>query len=166
MSCAWIISKPSLQPLVCRKKKCLRRNWSLVPKSLGTIGLHDINISSELDYTWLRITNIIHPHHECLTLEVLVLVTQSCPTFYNPMDCSPSGSSVHGIFQARILQWVAVSFSRGPSWPQGWPWVSFIAGRFFTSFSFSTQITAGQIFVLYSVFQVYLRLQVETSLPQ
>ena len=34
-----------------------------------------------------------------------VLVTQSCPTFYNPVDCSPPGSSVHGIFQARILEW-------------------------------------------------------------
>ena len=38
---------------------------------------------------------------------------QSCLTLCNPMDCSPPGSSVHGIFQARILEWVAVSFSRG-----------------------------------------------------
>ena len=35
----------------------------------------------------------------------------------DPMDCSPPGSSLHGIFQTRILQWVAISFSRGPSWP-------------------------------------------------
>ena len=42
-------------------------------------------------------------------------VTQSCPTFCDPMDCSPPGSSVHGIFQARILEWVAISFSRGSS---------------------------------------------------
>ena len=39
-------------------------------------------------------------------------VTQSCLTLCNPMDCSPPGSSVHGIFQARILEWVAISFSR------------------------------------------------------
>ena len=39
----------------------------------------------------------------------------SCPTLCNPMDCSPPGSSVHGIFQVRILEWVAVSFSRGSS---------------------------------------------------
>ena len=38
---------------------------------------------------------------------------QSCPTFYNLMDCSPPGSSVHGIFQARMLGWVAISSSRG-----------------------------------------------------
>ena len=44
-----------------------------------------------------------------------VLVTQSSPTLYNPMDCSLPGSSVHGILQARILEWVAISFSRGSS---------------------------------------------------
>ena len=43
----------------------------------------------------------------------LVLVAQSCPTLCDPMDCSPPGSSVHEIFQARILEWVAISFSRG-----------------------------------------------------
>ena len=48
--------------------------------------------------------------------KVLVcLDTQSCPTLFNPVDCSLPGSSVHGILQARILEWVAVSFSRGSS---------------------------------------------------
>ena len=42
-------------------------------------------------------------------------VTQSCPTLCDPMDCSLPGSSVHGIFQARVLEWVAISFSRGSS---------------------------------------------------
>ena len=41
-------------------------------------------------------------------VKVKVLVTQSCPTLDNPMDCSLPGSSVHGILQARILQWVAI----------------------------------------------------------
>ena len=45
------------------------------------------------------------------------LVTKSCPTLCNPVDCNPSGSSVHGIFQARILEWVLISFSRGSSSP-------------------------------------------------
>ena len=40
-------------------------------------------------------------------------VAQSCPTLRNPVDCSPPGSSLHGILQARILEWVAISFSRG-----------------------------------------------------
>ena len=44
-----------------------------------------------------------------------VLVAQSCLTLCDPMDGSPPGSSVHAILQARILEWVAISFSRGPS---------------------------------------------------
>ena len=43
-------------------------------------------------------------------------VTQSCPTLSDPMDCSLSGSSVHGIFQARVLEWVAIAFSSKISW--------------------------------------------------
>ena len=42
-------------------------------------------------------------------------VAQSCPTLCNPMDCSLTGSFIHGIFQTRILEWVAISFSRGSS---------------------------------------------------
>ena len=63
---------------------------------------------------------------------VCVLASQSCPTLCDPEDCSPPGSSVCGILQARILQWVAIPFSRGSSWLRGQTWVSCIAGRFFT----------------------------------
>ena len=45
-------------------------------------------------------------------------VARSCPTVCNPMHCSPPGFSVHGIFQARILDWVAISFSRESSQPR------------------------------------------------
>ena len=65
-------------------------------------------------------------------LRKCVLVAQSCLTFCDPMNCSLPGSSVHGIFQARILEWVAISFSRGSSQPRVQTWVSCIAGRFFT----------------------------------
>ena len=47
------------------------------------------------------------------------------------MDCSPPGSSIHGIYQARVLEWVAISFSRRSSWPRDWTQVSRIAGRCF-----------------------------------
>ena len=47
---------------------------------------------------------------------------------FDPMDCSLPDSSVHGILQARILEWIAISFSRGFSWPRNWTWVSCIAG--------------------------------------
>ena len=63
---------------------------------------------------------------------VVALVAQSYPTLWHPMDCSPPGSSVHGILQARILEWVAIPFSRGSSRPRDGTWVSCIAGRFFT----------------------------------
>ena len=46
---------------------------------------------------------------------VKVLVAQLCLTLCNPMDCSPPGSSVHGILQVRIVEWVAIPFSRGSS---------------------------------------------------
>ena len=49
---------------------------------------------------------------------------QLCLTLCNPMDCSPSGSSVHGILQVRILEWVAISFPRGSSLPRDWTRVS------------------------------------------
>ena len=61
-----------------------------------------------------------------------LLVTQWYLTLCNPMDCSPSGSSVRGILQARILEWVAIPFSRVSSWPRDWTWVFCIVGRFFT----------------------------------
>ena len=60
-----------------------------------------------------------------------VTVTQSCLTLCNPMDCSLPGSSVHGILQARILEWVPISFFRGSSWPRDWTQVFCIVGRFF-----------------------------------
>ena len=56
--------------------------------------------------------------------------TLSYPTLCSPMDCSPSCSSVCGILQARILEWVANTFSRESPQPRDWTWVSHIAGRF------------------------------------
>ena len=59
-------------------------------------------------------------------------IAQLCLTLCDPMDCSLSGSSIHGIFQARVLEWIAISFSRGSSWPRNRTRVSRIAGRRFT----------------------------------
>ena len=53
-------------------------------------------------------------------------VAQSCPTLCSPMDCSSSGSSVHGILQARTLEWVTISSSSRYSWPRDWTCVSCI----------------------------------------
>ena len=63
---------------------------------------------------------------------------QLCPTLCDPMDCSPPGSSVHGIFQARTLEWVAISSSRGSSQPRDQTTSlasPALAGRFFTTWA-------------------------------
>ena len=60
------------------------------------------------------------------------LVVQSCPTLWDTMGCSPLGSSDHRILQARILEWIAIPFSRRSSWPRDRTQVSCIIGRFFT----------------------------------
>ena len=59
-------------------------------------------------------------------------VAQPCPTLCDPMDYSPPGSSIHGILQARVLEWVAISFSRGSFQARDQTWVSRIVGRCFT----------------------------------
>ena len=69
-------------------------------------------------------------------------VAQLCPTLSNPMDCSLSCSSVHGIFQARVLEWVAISFSRGSFRPRNRTWVSCIAGRCFTVWATREALTS------------------------
>ena len=63
---------------------------------------------------------------------VVCLVVQSCSTLCGPVVCTPPDSSIHGILQARILEWVAILFSRGSSQPRDRTQVSLIAGRFFT----------------------------------
>ena len=50
---------------------------------------------------------------QCMKVNSESEVAQSCPTLSNPTDCSPPGSSIHGIFQARVLEWGAIAFSRG-----------------------------------------------------
>ena len=107
---------PVLYLLDGRKKKSFQRlkNFPVALLSWEAIG------------NWIR--GIV-----CLTPgESESEVAQSCPTLCDPMDCSPPGSSVHGIFQARILEWGAIFFSRRSAWPRDWTQVSRIVGRCFT----------------------------------
>ena len=73
------------------------------------------------------------------------LVTKSCPTLCDPMDYSLPGSSVHGIIQARILEWGAISSSRGSSWPRDSTHVSCLAGRFFPGESESRSVVSDSL---------------------
>ena len=66
---------------------------------------------------------------------VLCLFAQSCPTLFNPIDYSPPGSTVQGILQARILEWVVMPSSIGSSQSRDWIQVSHIADRFFTAWA-------------------------------
>ena len=102
---------------------------------------------STFDNCWKRIlkmkrsfitlwaSQIKNVHHTrvllVLKVKLKVLLTQSCPTLCDPTDRSPPGSSVRGILLARILEWVAIPFSRGFSRPRDRTQVSCIADRFF-----------------------------------
>ena len=66
-----------------------------------------------------------------MTWLVCVLIAQSCPTLCDPMSYSPPGSSVHGIFQTRILEWVAISISMGSSRPRDRTHISWIGRQIF-----------------------------------
>ena len=70
----------------------------------------------------------------CVYIQLIhfAVVAQLCPSLCNPMDCGPPGSSVCGILQSRILEWVAVPSPKGSSQPRDQTLVSCVAGRFFT----------------------------------
>ena len=78
--------------------------------------------------------------HACIHAKLL----QLCLTLCNPMDYNLPGSSVHGILQARILEWVAMPSSRGSSRPRDWTCESCVAGRFFTA---ETKVMKKQIII-------------------
>ena len=113
-------------------------------------GLQSIRLTKESDMTW-RLNNN-NSKYKCVEIALLVREeAEKAPwrTCYSSvhvfsrvwllcesLDCRPADSSVHGIFQAGILEWVAISSSRGSSRPRDWTYVSgisFIAGRFFTT---------------------------------
>ena len=92
--------------------------------------VHEVTKSWKWLSDWTELNWILswrfHHHYLSESVNCSVLLT-----LCNPMDFSPPGSFVHGIFQARILKWDAISFSRESSWPRDWTWVSCMAGRFF-----------------------------------
>ena len=89
---------------------------------------------SLVDYRYSVVQQMPRAYSSCLTETVsewVSEVAQSCPTLCDPMNCSLPGSSLHGILQARVLEWVAISFSRGSSRPRDRIPVSCIPGRRF-----------------------------------
>ena len=123
---------------------------------LSSVGLLPMVPPRTLEYI-----RFVHTHAQCClahtynyrkyTCSSLVKseseVAQSCPALCNPGDCSIPGSSVHGIFKARVLEWVAISFSRGSSWPMDQTQVSCIAGRRFSIWATSETPKLGKEYV-------------------
>ena len=104
-----------------------RDSWTL----MGMSGSVSYGVTAPLSCVPVHTRFCLCPPRVCFP-ESENEVTQSCLTLSNPMDGSLPGSAVHGIFQARILEWAAISFSRGSSQPRDQTWVSCIADRRFT----------------------------------
>ena len=97
----------------------------------GSTGSYWVSVS-KFCIAWILSRDMLHLIVACCCmLRCSVLVTQSCLTLCDPMACSPPGSSVHGILQLRILEWIAMPSSKGSSQPRDRTEVSYIAGRFF-----------------------------------
>ena len=107
------------------KEKSTMKNWLITVDNTDIIYLLVFQMFYWLHIYWSWLSPVLFLLHACMH-------TQSFPTLCNPMDCSLPGCSVYGIFQARILEWVANSFSRGSSWPKDWTQISHIVSRCFT----------------------------------
>ena len=99
--------------------------------------IHVVANGKILSFLWLH--NILSHTHTYVYVYVCMCAKsfQSCPTIWNPMDCSPSDSSVHRILQARILEWIAMPSSRESSQPRDGTWIfksPALAGTFVTIF--------------------------------
>ena len=92
----------------------------------------DSGICKSLRKLLVRVKGKMRGESKSLWVYAVCLVAQLCPILCDPMDYTPPGSSVHGILQARILEWVAMPPSRGSFQPRDQTQVSCIAGGFFT----------------------------------
>ena len=136
---AWTYS-PKFVKLCTLKMGALYKQWlnNLICLQIVLFSGDNISDVKSMPFAakikWIQIIQILAPKFKttwplsnhfrgCFPL-LKILVTQSCPTLYTSMDCSPPGSSVHGILQARILEWVAISFFRGSSQSRYRTWVS------------------------------------------
>ena len=94
-----------------------------VKKNMGFLNDYELNVTGPPKKI------CIFSPYACVVAKSL----QSCLTLCDPIGCSPPGSSVHGILQARTMEWVAMPFSKGSCWPRDQTWVFQITGGFFTN---------------------------------
>ena len=88
---------------------------SVMPDSVQPPGLQSSRLLRLWDSPGKNTGVGCHFHLQCMKVKSQSEIAQSCPNLSNPMDCSPSGSSIHGIFQARVLEWGAITFSMIPN---------------------------------------------------
>ena len=128
--------KYQLDPWVIRiRRKCTSPIswilWSLYSQQAGSLSsksvYHAVWFGKYDHCSPAQLSKLYHVLTICYILCWCHVHAQLCLTLCNPMGCSPPGSSVHGIFQARILELVAISYSRGSSWPRDRTCVSWIA---------------------------------------
>ena len=121
-------SHPSLDETLWSRKRILAWHCGKSPgsESYTLMFKSHPRISSEIFRSYFFICEVK------IKIANRIVVWESCLTLCDPRDYSPLGSSVHGILQAGILEWVAMPFSRGSSWPRDQTQVSCTAGKFFT----------------------------------
>ena len=120
-------SVTQLCPTLCNPMDCSLPGSSVYGVFLERI-LEWVAISSS-NNSWYILPNF-SPEHT--VTDLVVLVVQSYQTLCDPMNCSPPGSSVHGISEASILEWAASYSSKGSSRPRDWTHISCIGSGFFT----------------------------------
>ena len=123
--CKWLIYNVVLLSSVQQSDSVIHMHISILSQIIFPYRLLQNTEKSSLCYT-------LGPCCLFYTCEWASEVTQSCLTLCDPMDCSLPGSSIHVIFQASILEWVAISYSRRSSRPRDLTHVSRIVGRCFT----------------------------------
>ena len=119
----WLISSMFLSRTSCHKTTHANGYYGAWPGWAVSVSVLPLPLSMNI-HCWmpLGLTGLIS----------LLSKGLKSPTLYDPMDCSPPGSSIHGTLQARILKWVAIPFSRESFWSRDWTQVFCIAGRSFT----------------------------------
>ena len=127
----------------CGYRQCSARNLTAGKELLREFSQQNTDLMCEV---WCRILLLSDGESESE-------VAQSCLTLCDPMDCSLPGSSIHGIFQARVLEWVAISFSRGSSQPRDRTWVSHIVGRCFAIWATTREVMGGTLILILCLWQ-------------
>ena len=116
--CYWLFNSSSIKYIVTQTHLMCEKN-SYPRKQLEIRQMNSQQTHNSLSQVVKKLkhmkTHFVSSVCVCVCVCLCVLVAQSCLTLCDPVDCSPPGSSVQGILQARILEWVAISFSRGSS---------------------------------------------------